>query len=142
MQPFLVETRSVEEQALTRLNRVLDYEIKSTALLVLLFFLPIGPVVSLLYLLVFASLPFLVLNLVKARWIGWAVWFVVSVALGWTLPRIIEMDPRMWFVVRAMSLFVPFYFSCWILRWQVNDAVTEMKDEEALAHMSAQEDSA
>jgi len=132
---FSVETRRIEEQALMRLDRWLGFEVKSGWAVLLLFWLPTGMVMPLLYLLVVVFLPLVLMQLYKARWFKWLGVLLVLVSAGILLPRSFVMDVRMVPWVYSAGLFIPFYFYCWVLRWTVSEKVVEIREMEALARM-------
>ncbi len=129
--------RTPQDHALFKLHRWLSYEVKSAGAVVLIFFLPYGLVITLLYALMLLFIPVMAVQLYRAQWFGWLSFFVVMMLLGWGIPRSVGLDPRMIQAVYSISIFVPFYFYCWILRWVVGERVTEIRAMEVMRQMDA-----
>lgn len=135
---ILLDQHSAEEEALFRLDRWLSYEVRSGWALLILFWMPGGIVMTLLYGLIVVFLPLIAVQLYHARWFKTLAALIVLCALGYVLPRMFEMDPRMIAWVHAAGMFIPFYFFCWVLRWVVAEKVSEVKALKAMARMDKQ----
>ena len=106
----------------TRLNKLyqfLNYEIKSSFLILLLWIpLMFLLVIGLLILAAILFTPFMLFVLYKEERIGWIVTFVLSVIF-----------PLVLLVIFAKQLFflfmIPFYFYCFVLRMVVKDWIQE-----------------
>lgn len=129
--------RTPQDNALFKLHRWLSYEVKSALAAGLIFILPYGLVITLLYVLMALFIPVMVVQLFRAQWFGWLGFFVVMMLSGWGVPRLVNLDPRMIQAVYSISIFVPFYFYCWVLRWVVGERVSEIRAMEAMRQMDA-----
>ena len=132
---IMLNQRSREEEALFKLDRWLSYEVRSGWALVILFWMPAGIVMTMLYGLIAVFLPLIAMQLYRAKWLKTVTALVLMCLMGFLIPRSIEMDVRMMAWVYAAGMFVPFYFFCWILRWVVSEKVGEIKAMETLARM-------
>ena len=128
--------RTAEDQALIQLDRWLGYEVKSALLLGLLFLLPMGPVVWMLHALMVVFTPVMIVQLYRARWYRSLALFIVMMACGYVVPRVMTVDPLMGGILYPAAQFVPFYFFCWALKWVIRDRVSELR---ALEKMRAED---
>ena len=108
---------------LSRLKKILNYEISTSVLFFLSFLAPVFIFIAILAAILFT--PFMIHVLLKEKKTGWIVMFIVIVII----PAILFILLALQFELAAGLLLVPialFYFYCFLLRFTVNGWVREL----------------
>ncbi|MCX6151751.1 MAG: hypothetical protein NTX22_14605 [Ignavibacteriales bacterium] len=118
----MINLQSSKYRNLQNLQRWLNYELSSSVLLFLWWFGSLAGFLMVAAAIIFT--PFMLFVLYKERKFGWITTFILMISIPLSLNLITVKDPTFTFIKMLLPL-ASFYFYCFILRFSVNDWVSE-----------------
>jgi hypothetical protein len=111
----------VSTRNLSRLSRILNYQLSTAVIYVASFFIPI------LFLAILAAVlfaPDMLLVLFQEKKYGWIIFFIISVLLPLFINMLLFRTSNVYLILLSFPLAL-FYFYCFLLRFTVNDWILE-----------------
>lgn len=112
-----------------RLKKILDYELSSSLLLFLSFFVSIAIYLSILASIIF--IPYLIFALYKNHKYGWLSFLIVIIIIPSSLLFFLETGSNNFYAIVFIEIIL-FYLYCFILRFATNEWVEKNRNKKIL----------